>query len=183
MSLDEEVQWVPCTRDPFDGLPYLPQYSVTASWGAVVDISAREPSPPLELVASLDGGASGEPAFGQYLACYTFETSQWVLSVGGPDDDLFELQVEEGVLPSDWRGLIRDAADPPTGYGFFSRRPDELGWSLPPVPPGATVTTHAAVAWTPQGDESDVATWYAVPTSAEQLRHASQTPLQARPTS
>ncbi|MGY1811857.1 hypothetical protein [Blastococcus sp. SYSU D00820] len=157
---------------PYDGLEGMPQYRVTASWGVVVTVACPRATAPIEVVASLPEGLQGSPDDGQYLAACLYETPDWVLTVGGPGDDLLEAWVDEHTFPEQWRGAFSDVEV--TGSGVFARTTHELGWLLPALPAGATVALHVAVAWSRPGEDAGIANWFAVDTSPHALIAASR---------
>ena len=157
---------------PYEDAVRERDHPVAGSWGVVVSVTAVEPLPPLEVRAFLPDGQRGEPAFGQYLACYDFESPDWALSLGGPADDLFVEQATSGGLPAAWAGQFSDVEE--TGFGFFQRTPNELCWLFPGLPAGSTVSTHVAVAWTPNRSNALTATWLAVDVASAFLEAASE---------
>lgn len=137
------------------------ELAVDAAFGAVWTWTAVRDCDVVLIEATLPH--DGSPANGECLEAREFETPEWVVAVGGPDDDCLGHEVETGRQPASWRGLLRpDCWD--TDYGAVDRGPGTLAWLFPGLRAGETAVHHVAVAWkrNPGDEQQDVAPWLAV---------------------
>lgn len=94
-----------------------------------------------------------------------FFTTDWVLAIGGPDEDFFLRLAGEGRQPASWRDLRMPVEDAAGGRG--------LVWRLPGLSAFETGRVHLAVAWCRTGHPgSDNAPWLAVETQPSEIRSA-----------
>lgn len=146
-------------------------FTLTGAVGAVWRWTSERATQAVTIQAALP--LVGSPNNGECLEANDFETPDWLLVVGGPDDDCLGRDVEAGVLPASWRGLLR-AGEWGTGFGAVNLGPGTLAWRLPGGSPGDTAVHHVAVAWRPNDGVEDqaIGPWLAVDTTVQALLRA-----------
>lgn len=151
---------------PFADAPMdLPE---TRMWGVEWRLHAATDTCDLTisaLLAESDGVAPSSLGGDEDLLIAEFCTADWVLAVGGPDEEFLSRLADEGRQPASWRALLPPVDDPAGGRG--------LAWRLPALSAGGTGRVHVAVAWCRTGHpRSDDAPGLAVDTSPAALRIA-----------
>lgn len=146
-------------------------FTLTGSVGAVWRWTALTRMQDVVIEASLPRVGSANN--GECLEALDFETPDWQLVVGGPDDDCLGRDVEAAALPASWGGLLR-AGEWGSGYGAVNLGPGSLAWRLPALATGESAVHHVAVAWRPNdGIEAQaIGPWLAVDTTARSLLRA-----------
>jgi len=84
--------------------PSMSHLRVDAAIGCVWQWTATTDCPEVVIEAALPH--AGDPASGECLEALEFETPDWQVALGGPDDDDLGQQVEAGWLPESWRGHL-----------------------------------------------------------------------------
>lgn len=156
---------------------------LTASgcWGVVWSVLTERDTSPVVVRAATPPGHVASPVTGEWLAATEVGSPSWVVTVGGPDDDLLAARVGSG-LPASWAGKVGWAFDVPTAaQSPYSATAGAHGvtWLLPPLEPREHATTHVATAWAPaDADDDGVTSWFAVDTSpGDLLEHAGVGPV------
>lgn len=148
-----------------------PHLVVEAAVGALWTWEAEVDSQEVLLGAALP--VPGDPATGERLEAFEYETAEWLLAVGGPDTDALAIEVGAGGLPGSWAGLVVPER-PDTEFGAVGLPSGELSYRLPPMRAGERARLHLAVAWRRNDGNEDqaVAPWFAVDTDPEALLEA-----------
>ncbi|NTW40595.1 MAG: hypothetical protein HGA44_12035 [Cellulomonadaceae bacterium] len=136
------------------------------SWGVEWRLHAAVDTAALTISALLVGEASPSLLGGdEDLITAEFFTEDWVLAIGGPDEEFLSRLAGEGLQPFSWRNLPMPAEDPALGRG--------LVWRLPGLSTSETGRVHLAVAWCRTGHPaSDNAPRLAVDTRPSRIRTA-----------
>lgn len=82
---------------------------------------------------------TGSPGGDQNLITADFSTPDWVLAIGGPDEDWLSQLAGEGSQPKSWRGVRAPDNDVGAGRG--------LVWQLPALRATESARVQVAVAW------------------------------------
>lgn len=99
------------------------------------------------------------------LVTVLFDTPDWVLAIGGPDEEWLSQLAGAGRLPASWRELRAPEADTSAGRG--------LVWRLGALKASESARMHVAVAWCRTGHRSGVdAPAMAVDVSPSDIRTA-----------
>lgn len=108
------------------------------------------------------------------LVTAEFVTPEWVLAIGGPDEDSLARLVAEGREPASWNDVRMPSEDASAGTGLI--------WHLPALSGGDAARLHVAVAWCRAGHpRSEDAPWLAVDTSPSAIRTAAGVVTLAEP--
>jgi len=151
-------------------------FTASGCWGVVWSVLTERTTSPVLVRAATPLGHVAIPNTGECLEATEVESSSWIVTVGGPDDELLAARVGCG-LPASWAGKVGWRFDLPVaaqGRYTATAGADGVTWVLPPLEPRERATTHVAIAWALTGaDDDGVTGWYAVDTCpGDLLEHA-----------
>jgi hypothetical protein len=113
-------------------------------------------------VTDVPADAHGGADSGERLDAMTFEGPAGVMSFGGPDSELLHAYAREGThLPKRWATMLSS-----DGH-HVDYEPAGIGWRLPDLARGESLTLCVVVAWSAPTDHPS--TWYAVDMAADQV--------------
>lgn len=165
------MQVVPLARE-------FASHLVVARWGIRLAVRARRAVETLEFRVSFESGTTGGWRSGESLAALEFTGPDYVVVIGGPDNEELTRRIRSGSLPPAW--LPSFPYDVALDYGVtaWMREPPPLlalprdltglGWRFPRLGEGESCELTAVVA-VARDESASSAAWFAVDVAYEEL--------------